>query len=78
MKFTELGLVPEILRSVADQGYETPTPIQQQAIPLVLAVTFLAMHYLGIGLHKVSLGSLIIALGLLVGERLAKELKKVA
>ena len=37
MKFTELGLVPEILRSIADQGYETPTPIQIQAIPVVLA-----------------------------------------
>ena len=35
-------------------------------IPLVLAVTFLAMWYWGIGLHKISLGSLIIALGLLV------------
>ncbi|MFY8178965.1 MAG: efflux RND transporter permease subunit, partial [Limnohabitans sp.] len=30
-------------------------------IPLVLAMTFLAMHYWGIGLHKISLGSLIIA-----------------
>jgi multidrug efflux pump subunit AcrB len=37
-------------------------------IPLVLAVTFLAMYYLGIGLHKISLGSLIIALGLLVDD----------
>jgi len=37
-------------------------------IPLVLAVTFLAMHYFNIGLHKVSLGSLIIALGLLVDD----------
>ncbi|MBN8750874.1 Multidrug export protein AcrF [Xylophilus ampelinus] len=37
-------------------------------IPLVLAVTFLAMNYFGIGLHKVSLGSLIIALGLLVDD----------
>ncbi len=37
-------------------------------IPLVLAMTFLAMHYLGIGLHKISLGSLIIALGLLVDD----------
>src|SRR5664279_2295946 len=37
MKFTELGLVPEILRAIADQGYETPTPIQAQAIPVVLA-----------------------------------------
>jgi multidrug efflux pump subunit AcrB len=37
-------------------------------IPLVLAVTFLAMWYWNIGLHKVSLGSLIIALGLLVDD----------
>ena len=37
-------------------------------IPLVLAMTFLAMDYLGIGLHKISLGSLIIALGLLVDD----------
>ncbi|GAB3662615.1 efflux RND transporter permease subunit [Ramlibacter alkalitolerans] len=37
-------------------------------IPLVMAVTFLAMHYWGIGLHKISLGSLIIALGLLVDD----------
>ena len=37
-------------------------------IPLVLATTFLAMGYLGIGLHKISLGSLIIALGLLVDD----------
>jgi multidrug efflux pump len=37
-------------------------------IPLVLAVTFLAMLYWDIGLHKISLGSLIIALGLLVDD----------
>ena len=37
-------------------------------IPLVLAVTFLAMDYFNIGLHKISLGSLIIALGLLVDD----------
>jgi multidrug efflux pump len=37
-------------------------------IPLVLSMTFLAMHYWGIGLHKISLGSLIIALGLLVDD----------
>ncbi len=37
-------------------------------IPLVMAMTFLAMHYWGIGLHKISLGSLIIALGLLVDD----------
>ncbi|MDD2919619.1 efflux RND transporter permease subunit [Rhodoferax sp.] len=37
-------------------------------IPLVMAMTFLAMSYWGIGLHKISLGSLIIALGLLVDD----------
>ncbi len=37
-------------------------------IPLVLAVTFLGMWYWGIGLHKISLGSLIISLGLLVDD----------
>ena len=37
-------------------------------IPLVLGLTFLAMLYWGIGLHKISLGSLIIALGLLVDD----------
>jgi ATP-dependent RNA helicase RhlE len=37
MSFENLGLVPELLRAVADQGYDTPTPIQSQAIPAVLA-----------------------------------------
>ncbi|WP_422835754.1 efflux RND transporter permease subunit [Variovorax sp. HJSM1_2] len=37
-------------------------------IPLVLAITFLGMWYWDIGLHKISLGSLIIALGLLVDD----------
>ncbi len=37
-------------------------------IPVVLAITFLFMHLLGIGLHKISLGALIIALGLLVDD----------
>ncbi|HVF63276.1 MAG TPA: DEAD/DEAH box helicase [Casimicrobiaceae bacterium] len=35
--FAELGLAPEILRAVAEAGYTTPTPIQTQAIPIVLA-----------------------------------------
>ncbi len=38
------------------------------SIPLVMAVTFLVMHLAGVGLHKISLGSLIIALGLLVDD----------
>jgi len=37
-------------------------------IPLVLAITFVIMFYWGVGLHKISLGSLIIALGLLVDD----------
>ena len=36
MSFETLGLLPELLRAVREQGYETPTPIQLQAIPLVL------------------------------------------
>ncbi len=35
--FADLGLRPELLQAVVDQGYTTPTPIQIQAIPLVLA-----------------------------------------
>jgi ATP-dependent RNA helicase RhlE len=36
MHFTDLGLSADILRAVAEQGYDTPTPIQAQAIPVVL------------------------------------------
>jgi len=38
------------------------------SIPLVLAMTFLCMNLFGIGLHKISLGALILALGLLVDD----------
>jgi ATP-dependent RNA helicase RhlE len=37
MSFQSLGLAPEFLRAVADQGYTEPTPVQADAIPLVLA-----------------------------------------
>jgi ATP-dependent RNA helicase RhlE len=37
MSFSDLGLVPGLLRAVADKGYATPTPIQREAIPAVLA-----------------------------------------
>jgi ATP-dependent RNA helicase RhlE len=37
MLFSQLGLKAEIQRAVAEQGYDTPTPIQQQAIPAILA-----------------------------------------
>ena len=36
MNFTELGLSPEVLKAVAEVGYTDPTPIQAQAIPIVL------------------------------------------
>jgi multidrug efflux pump len=38
------------------------------SIPLVLAATFMLMNFFGIGLHKISLGALILALGLLVDD----------
>ncbi|WXL27107.1 efflux RND transporter permease subunit [Ectopseudomonas mendocina] len=38
------------------------------SIPLVLAMTFATMYYFGIGLHKISLGALVLALGLLVDD----------
>ena len=37
MSFDSLGLNADILRAVAEQGYREPTPIQRQAIPVVLA-----------------------------------------
>jgi len=37
MKFEELNLAPAILQAVQEQGYDTPTPVQAQAIPIVLA-----------------------------------------
>ncbi len=36
MQFTDLGLAEPLLRAVKEQGYDTPTPIQAQAIPQVL------------------------------------------
>ncbi len=36
MHFTDLGLSADILRAVSEQGYDKPTPIQAQAIPVVL------------------------------------------
>jgi superfamily II DNA/RNA helicase len=36
MTFEDLGLSPDTLKGVADAGYSTPTPIQEQAIPMIL------------------------------------------
>jgi multidrug efflux pump len=54
VSFVALGLRPGIVVAVA--------------IPLVLAITFMVMQYLGVTLQRISLGALIIALGLLVDD----------
>ena len=36
MDFSDLGLSPEVLKAVDESGYQTPTPIQEKAIPYVL------------------------------------------
>src|SRR5919107_2571949 len=40
MTFDTLGLSAELLRAVAHEGYTEPTPVQEKAIPLVLAGTY--------------------------------------
>jgi len=37
MSFSNLGLLPELLKAVSEEGYTVPTPIQKQAIPAVLS-----------------------------------------
>ena len=39
VRFEDFGLAPEILRALSDQGYVHPTPIQAEAIPVVLQGT---------------------------------------
>ncbi|MFL6581712.1 MAG: DEAD/DEAH box helicase, partial [Burkholderiales bacterium] len=36
MSFSDLGLAPELLRAIADQGYTEATPVQAKAIPAIL------------------------------------------
>ncbi|MFA6985712.1 MAG: efflux RND transporter permease subunit, partial [Arenimonas sp.] len=45
-----------------------PGMVVALSIPLVLAMTFACMYYFNIGLHKISLGALVLALGLLVDD----------
>ncbi|EON20513.1 multidrug transporter AcrB [Cupriavidus necator] len=63
VSFVSLGLHTKPLRLDARPGL-----VVALTIPLVLAVTFLFMNIFGIGLHKISLGALIVALGLLVDD----------
>ncbi|MEK6659026.1 MAG: ATP-dependent RNA helicase RhlE, partial [Campylobacterota bacterium] len=37
MSFTTLGLSAPLLKAIEDQGYSEPTPIQKQAIPVILS-----------------------------------------
>jgi ATP-dependent RNA helicase RhlE len=37
VSFDDLGLLPELLRAVKDAGYTHPTPIQAQAIPIIMS-----------------------------------------
>jgi ATP-dependent RNA helicase RhlE len=37
MSFESLGLMPELLRAIAERGYDVPTPVQARAIPEILA-----------------------------------------
>ncbi|MDO4669026.1 MAG: DEAD/DEAH box helicase, partial [Butyricicoccus pullicaecorum] len=37
MRFQDLQIDPSIQKAIAEIGYETPTPIQEKAIPAVLA-----------------------------------------
>ena len=63
VSFISLGLHTRPLRIDMRPGL-----VVLLTIPLVLAITFLGMWVLGINLHKISLGALIIALGLLVDD----------
>ncbi len=63
VSFVSLGLHTKPLRLDIWPGM-----VVAITIPLVLALTFLVMYYWGVGLHKISLGALIIALGLLVDD----------
>jgi ATP-dependent RNA helicase DeaD len=51
MKFEELGLKSELLQAVTDLGFTEPTPIQEQAIPVLLAGTkdFVGLAQTGTG-----------------------------
>jgi multidrug efflux pump len=61
------AVVIVLLVSFFSLGFRTGLVVAL-TIPLVLATTFAAMKYFDIGLHKISLGSLVLALGLLVDD----------
>jgi len=61
------AVIVVLLVSFFSLGFRTGLVVAL-AIPLVLALTFALMHLFGIGLHKISLGALVVALGLLVDD----------
>jgi len=44
MSFEQLGLIPELMKTIADQGYKIPTPIQTRAIPSAGRNTYFSNH----------------------------------
>ena len=44
LAFAELGLSPEMLRALDDVGYDTPSPVQAQTIPALLAGSDVVTH----------------------------------
>ncbi len=61
------AVVIVLLVSFFSLGFRTGLVVAL-SIPLVLAMTFAAMYYFGIGLHKISLGALVLGLGLMVDD----------
>lgn len=61
------ALVIVLLVSFFSLGFRTGLVVAF-SIPIVLAITFALMHYFNIGLHKISLGALVLALALMVDD----------
>ncbi|MFU8927809.1 efflux RND transporter permease subunit [Acinetobacter puyangensis] len=67
MKVLAEAVIIVLLVSFFSLGFRTGLVVAF-SIPLVLAMTFAGMYYFDVGLHKISLGALILALGLLVDD----------
>ena len=67
MRVLTEAVVIVLLVSFFSLGFRTGLVVAL-SIPLVLAMTFALMQYFGIGLHKISLGALVLSLGLLVDD----------
>ncbi len=67
MKVLAEAVIIVLLVSFFSLGFRTGLVVAF-SIPLVLAMTFAGMHLFDVGLHKISLGALILALGLLVDD----------